>query len=178
MSTPTFEKIKKLATEISLRENCVLYDLEWVGGGNGRILRVYIDKADGTMVSLDDCSNVSRGLDFILDSEDVVTGGKYHLEVSSPGLEKHLKESWHFEKVVGQEVKIESHVGLSDYNPEFSEKLGKRKRLQGFVLEVLNENIKVRFEGMDLLVPISSIAKANVVYNFNVQTPKRGKNGN
>lgn len=178
MDSVSFDKIKKLVSEITTRENCVLYDLEWAGSGNGRILRVYIDKNDGSLVSLEDCTNVSRGLDFILDAEEAIAGGKYNLEVSSPGLEKHLKELWHFEKAVGQEIRFETHEALASFNPEFAEKLGKRKRAQGFLIAVDGKELKVKFENMDLVVPVSSLSKAHVVFDFNVQSPKRGKNGN
>ena len=55
----------------------MLYDLEF-HDGPARSLRVYIDKAPGG-VSIDDCANVSRGLNLRLDVEDVIPGGHYDL---------------------------------------------------------------------------------------------------
>ena len=86
------EKIEKIAQEIAEREGCVLYDLENIGSGKGRILRVYIDKDTG--VGIEDCSNVSKGLNLRLDVEDIVPGEMYNLEVSTPGLDRHLKKAW------------------------------------------------------------------------------------
>lgn len=106
MLTPTdLEQIRRFAEEVAVREGCRLYDVEFGGGGAGRILRVFIDKDEGG-VSIDDCVNVSRGLNLRLDVEDVVPGGRYELEVSSPGLERRLTQLWHFERAVGKTVNL------------------------------------------------------------------------
>ena len=68
------EKVERMAREVAEREGCEIYDVELVGGGGSRALRVFIDKADGAGVSIDDCSNVSRGLNLLLDVEDVIPG--------------------------------------------------------------------------------------------------------
>src|SRR5215207_7977736 len=94
-------RIKDLAEPVAQREGCEIYDIEWVSGhrGKGRVLRVYIDKVGG--VNVDDCSNVSRGLNLILDVDDAIPGSGYSLEVSSPGLERTLRESRHFSAAIG-----------------------------------------------------------------------------
>lgn len=105
LSSPQLEQIRKFAEEVALREGCLLYDVEFFTGGNGRTLRVFIDKVPGG-VSIDDCANVSRGLNLRLDVEDVIPGGRYDLEVSSPGMDRKLTQPWHFEKAVGQKVRL------------------------------------------------------------------------
>lgn len=82
-------RVRALAREVCEREECELYHVEFVSGPNGRILRVYIDRPQGD-VSLEHCSQVSRGLNLLLDVEDIVPGGHYDLEVSSPGIERKL----------------------------------------------------------------------------------------
>lgn len=98
------ERVREFAQEVATREGCQLYDLELVDGPR-RILRVYIDRTPGG-VSLEDCVNVSKGLNLRLDVEDVMPGGAYELEVSSPGLERKLTQLWHFGSVVGQTVQL------------------------------------------------------------------------
>ena len=98
------EQIRQFAEEIAVREGCLLYDLEF-REGPGRLLRVFIDK-DAGGVSVNDCVNVSRGLNLRLDVEDVIPGGAYELEVSSPGLDRKLTQLWHFEKAVGKTVQV------------------------------------------------------------------------
>jgi ribosome maturation factor RimP len=98
ISETSLQKIEILANDVALREGVKIYDIEFSGGAQGRILRIYIDKEGG--VGVDDCANVSRGLNLLLDVEDPIPGGKYVLEVSSPGLDRVLKKNWHFEQAV------------------------------------------------------------------------------
>jgi ribosome maturation factor RimP len=104
LSDSQLEELRKFAEEVAVREGCVLYDLEFHDGPS-RALRVYIDKPIGG-VSIDDCANVSKGLNLRLDVEDAIPGGHYDLEVSSPGLDRKLTQLWHFEKAVGQNVRL------------------------------------------------------------------------
>jgi ribosome maturation factor RimP len=102
LSQGQIDQVRRLAEEVATREGCRLYDLEFVGQ---RILRIYIEKMTGG-ASLDDCVNVSRGLNLMLDVEDPIPGGRYELEVSTPGLERRLTQLWHFEKAVGERVRL------------------------------------------------------------------------
>ena len=104
LSDNQLEQLRKFAEEIAVREGCLLYDLEF-HDGPARSLRVYIDKAQGG-VSIDDCANVSRGLNLRLDVEDAIPGGHYDLEVSSPGMDRKLTQLWHFTNAIGQKVRM------------------------------------------------------------------------
>ena len=163
MSNAAFmEQIRKLAEDVSRREGCSLYDLEFTGGGGARILRVYIDK-DGGGVSVDDCANVSRGLNLLLDVEDPVPGGAYQLEVSSPGLERVLKQPWHFEKAMGQQVSLKSFAPLGEFNPG-NTALVKAKQIQGELAAVEAGGIRLSTQVGDVYVPYSAITKAYTVF--------------
>jgi len=98
------EQIRQFAEDVASREGCLLYDLEY-RDGPGRTLRVFIDKQSGGVGS-DDCANVSRGLNLRLDVEDVIPGGAYELEVSSPGLDRKLTQSWHYGAALGKTIKL------------------------------------------------------------------------
>ena len=80
-----------------------LYDTEIVTENDHKIYRVYITSKEG--ITLDKCSEVSRIISPILDLEPPVNG-KYFLEVSSPGVERKLTTPNHFQKSVGELVKI------------------------------------------------------------------------
>ena len=80
-----------------------LYDTEIVTENDHKIYRVYITSKDG--ITLDKCSEVSRIISPILDLEPPVNG-KYFLEVSSPGVERKLTTPNHFQKSIGELVKI------------------------------------------------------------------------
>lgn len=175
MKDSFLDKIKALADDVALRESCLVYDIEFAGGGNSRILRVYIDKDVEAGVSIDDCSNVSRGLNLILDVEDVIPGGKYSLEVSSPGLERVLKKDWHFTKVVGKTILVKSFAPMLDFNTALPQ-LGKAKQIKGSLLSQTEKGIKISVElagkSEEVYVPFEEIAKANVVFEYGkVQQP-------
>ncbi|HJE66138.1 ribosome maturation factor RimP [Campylobacter avium] len=91
--------IKALCKEAGLE----FYDDELASENGRKIYRVYIMKDGG--VSLQDCANFSELLSPILDVEPP-TDGEYSLEVSSVGLERTLKKIEHFQKSIGELVKI------------------------------------------------------------------------
>ena len=67
-------------------EGIEIVDVQLLGAGRGRFLRIYIDKPEG--VSHADCEFISQQVGTILDVEDVIPGDGYTLEVSSPGVER------------------------------------------------------------------------------------------
>lgn len=83
---------------------CELYDTESVSENGHAIYRVYITKAGG--VSMDDCQKVSQMLSPIYDVMPPVSGDKWFLEVSSPGLERKLSKIEHFKLSLGEKAKI------------------------------------------------------------------------
>ena len=78
-----------------------LYDMEFVKEGGVKILRLYIDKEGG--VSLNDCENVSRAIEAVLDEHDPIPSS-YRLQVGSPGVERKLAKPEHYIKNIGSKV--------------------------------------------------------------------------
>ena len=89
-----------------------LFDVDYVKEGSDWYLRVYIDKEGG--VTIDDCQNVSRAFNEILDRENYIDD-QYIFEVSSPGLTRPLKKEKDYEKSIGRmiEIKLFSPVDKS-----------------------------------------------------------------
>lgn len=158
------KKVEDLAQQICVREGCFLYDLEFIGLGGGRTLRVFIDKDPGP-VGIEECSLVSQGLNLQLDVDDLVPGGPYHLEVSSPGLERKLRCSWHFEKAVGKVVDLRLKEGLGSVglrgvrNPSL-------KKLRTIVLEYRDEKIRLEWDGVSGWIPLHEIEKAHLHFEI------------
>ena len=100
-----WELIKETVSNLQLD----IYDVEYVKEGNGWFLRIYIDKENG--VDINDCENVSRAIDPLLDEAEVITG-QYTLEVSSPGVERVLRRPEHFSKYIGSEIEISLYKKL------------------------------------------------------------------
>jgi ribosome maturation factor RimP len=98
------DKIREIAERVAQSSGLELVDVELLGGGKARMLRVFIDKPGG--VTHDDCSNFSREAGTIFDVEDAIPGGQYTLEVSSPGLDRKLSRPEEFHRFVGSLVKL------------------------------------------------------------------------
>ena len=179
LDSATLQKLRGLADQVAKRENCEIYDLEFVGSGIGRILRVFIDRPGKESVSIDDCSNVSNGLNLLLDVEDIIPGGAYNLEVSSPGLERRLREPPHFRGAVGELAFVRTSSAFADYNTEGETDLGLRKQGEGKIVDASDEHFKFEFEGVIVEIPFEDVEKSNVVFvdervhNQSPMKPKR-----
>ncbi len=156
--------VKGLAEQVTQREGCELYDVEFSGTGRHRVLRVYVDKPGG--VGIEDCTNVSRGLNLLLDVEDVVPGGEYSLEVSSPGLERPLRYSRHFSSVIGEKIWVKTEAVLEKYGVE-DRSLCKGKQVKGILESVLEKEICLRIESGLLQIPLEAINQSKLVFDFN-----------
>ena len=85
---PEIDRVRDVCERVAADFGLEVVEVELKGGGKARTLRIYLDKPGG--VTLDDCATVSREVGTILDVEDVIPGGQYTLEVSSPGLDRKL----------------------------------------------------------------------------------------
>ena len=81
-----------------------------IGGSKGRpVLDVRVEREDGEKVTVDDCAAASRAIEARLDAADY--GGKrYVLEVSSPGIERPLRNGKDWKKFVGRSAVVTTNV--------------------------------------------------------------------
>lgn len=165
------EKVEKIAQEVAEREGCILYDLEHTGAGRGRILRVYIDKVGG--VGIEDCSNVSKGLNLRLDVEDVVPGEMYNLEVSTPGLDRQLKKLWHYEKVIGKKVFVQLSQSLGSLNATEDKGMISMKKFEDKLQAVEGESLVFEIRKQLIKVPFSAVDKAKLVFEMKTNHTKK-----
>src|ERR1700751_665344 len=105
------ERVRSIADRVAGSSGLEVGEVEFLGGGKARILRVFLDKAgagNGPLagVTHEDCANFSREFGTILDVEDAVPGASYTLEVSSPGLDRKLTRAADFERFAGNHVKL------------------------------------------------------------------------
>lgn len=161
--TEWFAKVEKISQEITENEGCYLYDLDFSGIGQGRVLRVFIDKDGG--VGIEDCSNVSRGLNEILDANDIIPGGPYNLEVSTPGIDRILRKPWHFEKVVGKKIWVKTGVAFEELGVA-EPSLMKAKQVEAVLKEFKNETLVLENKKGDVRLPFQKIEKAKVVFEM------------
>src|SRR5271167_2831449 len=97
-------RIAEIAHRVGESEGIEIVDVELLGAGRGRVLRIFIDRPEG--VTHANCEFVSQQVGTILDVEDVIPGDSYTLEVSSPGLERKLHKAKDFERFLGQKAKV------------------------------------------------------------------------
>lgn len=171
LSPDTLAKIEALAMQVADREGCKIYDIEFGGSQQGRVLRVYIDKEGG--VGIDDCANVSRGLNLMLDVEDPIPGGTYHLEVSSPGLERALRKSWHFEQAAGKKVKVKLSKNLESFGIQ-NGKMKSAKQFTETLQKVDESGLTFCIEDETVVVPLDAVEKAHLVFEI-VKNVKKEK---
>ena len=117
-----------------------------VRGGRGATLTVFIDRPGG--VDLELCAAVTHALDYLRDA--------YALEVSSPGLERPLRQPAHFSRAVGERVSVKTSVpraGRSVF----------RGVLQGADAGLLTLDVD---EGETVTIPIDAVAKAHVIFDL------------
>ena len=108
------ERVREIADRVAASSGLDVVEVEILGGGKARMLRVFLDKAStGPIaendplagVTHEDCANFSREFGTILDVEDVMPGS-YTLEVSSPGLDRKLIKAADFTRFTGSRVKL------------------------------------------------------------------------
>ncbi|MFD2265454.1 ribosome maturation factor RimP [Lacibacterium aquatile] len=121
-------------------------------GGKRPTLQIMAERIDNAPMSVDDCADISRASSAILDVEDIITGA-YHLEVSSPGIDRPLTKRGDFARFAGFEVKIDADRLIDG-----------RKRFKGRLLGVDDQDIvRLRDAGIDYSIPLGSVVRAKLV---------------
>lgn len=146
-------KLHKLIDPLVESLNYELYYLELVKEGNENYLRIYIDKQNGG-ISLDDCEKVSRSVSTMLDEEDPISFS-YYLEVSSPGIERKLYTDEHLKRYIGNMVKV-NIIGL----------FNGKKKYEGKLLDFNSEELKLKIELKDAVIPRNKISDVSLKVNF------------
>jgi len=134
------QKLETLLSPVAENLGYELYNLEYVKEGGERFLRLFIDKEGG--VSLNDCEEVSRAAEVVLDEQDPISSA-YRLQVGSPGVERKLTKPRHYMRYIGHKVALRL---FAPYSPpsgadETVSATGRKKFtgiLQSFIDNTLN----------------------------------------
>jgi ribosome maturation factor RimP len=97
------ERIDKIAGKAARENGVEFVHSEIVGNRRNKTVRIFIDKPEG--VSIEDCTNVSRAVEAVIDAEDFIPSA-FVLEVSSPGLERPLFTLADFTRFAGKKAKV------------------------------------------------------------------------
>lgn len=152
------ERIRSIAKQVAEKGGFEFVKLEIGGTKRSPVIRIFIDKPDG--LTVEHCADVSREIDELLESEDMIPT-KYVLEVSSPGLERELTKLADFERFAGKLAKIKTSGDGS-------------KTIIGVIGGVKGEDvlIETRSDGQ-VSIPFDSITKANLKVDLDAEFRKR-----
>ena len=123
---------------------------------NGCTLQIMAEDADGRF-AITDCERLSKDISPVLDVEDPIDR-EYHLEVSSPGIDRPLVRARDFRSYLGHEAKVELGDGLDG-----------RKRFRGLIAAVTADTVTITIPDVpkgddpNFVLPLASIAEAKLV---------------
>lgn len=144
------ERVTPLAERVARRCDCELAWVRYVQESGHWILRIVIDRDGG--VTVEDCAAVSRQLSTLLDVEADLIPHSYNLEVSSPGLDRPLRQDVDFRRFSGRRVRIRT-----------SDAVRGRKVLRGTLRGIEGETVLLEDEAGDVLdVPRQRIVEARL----------------
>jgi ribosome maturation factor RimP len=120
-------------------------------GGRRPTLQIMVEHRDETPMTVEDCATVSHSVSALLDVADPIATA-YHLEVSSPGIDRPLVRRADYERFAGFEAKIELQRPLDG-----------RRRFRGTLMGLDGDSVKLRIGDASVVLPLSSIARAKLV---------------
>jgi ribosome maturation factor RimP len=129
-----------------------LVDVEIVGSGKARTLRLTVDREGG--IDLDALAEANRPVSDALDTVDVLSG-RYTLELSSPGVERPLRRPSDFARFVGTMISVKSHDPVDG-----------ARRHRGLLVEADEEGIAVEVDGEHRRFSYDAIASARTVFEW------------
>ncbi len=151
MKTATMVKVRQLLEPVLNDLGFELVELQLRTEQIGLVLRLIIYKEGG--IGLDDCSKVSRTIGHLLEVEDPI-GKAYHLEVSSPGLDRPLTTERDFARNIGQKVEVKFKAGEITRN------------VIGCIAGVNEIMVTITLDGAPEQIALTDIVKAMLLIEF------------
>jgi ribosome maturation factor RimP len=130
-----------------------------ISGQNGCTVQIMAERPDGTF-TIEDCEAVSRDVSPVLDVDDPVKTA-YHLEVSSPGIDRPLVRPIDFARAIGHDAKIELSRPIDTGTGE------NRRRYRGLIHAALDETVEITIDAtggaLTVALPYNAIEDARLV---------------
>ena len=153
------DTVYDLVAPIADLQELVIWDVEYVREGGRYVLRITIDREDG--VDIEHCEAFHRAIDPVLDEADPIAEA-YVLEVSSPGIERELKNDFHLSACEGWDVEVRLYAPIDG-----------SKLFRGVLLPCEADVITIGVGDYDLETggetrsfPRSAVAKVQTYFDF------------
>jgi ribosome maturation factor RimP len=115
-------------------------------------VQVMVDRADGSLITVEDCEQISHYLSTVFDVEDPIPGA-WNLEVSSAGIDRPLTRSKDWNRFAGHLARVDMNFPVDG-----------RKRFSGIVLGSDDSSGKLRMDdGTEVELPLGDIRRAKLV---------------
>ena len=149
----TAKKAYELAQPRAEAASLRIWDVTFEKEGAAWYLRVFLEREE-SKISIEDCEHFSRELSCLLDECDLVEQ-RYFLEVSSPGIERELTKPEHFEKYIGEKVRV-----------KIIRPIDGRREFLGDLLGATKEQLKILSEGEVIVFNSDRVAKVQLFFEF------------
>ena len=188
------EEIRAAAARVADSHGLDVVDVELTGPAKERILRVFLEKnaagrdrlkeeiasrAEGlperlvegklsvnqlSGITHEDCEAFSRDFGVLLDVEDLVPGGEYTLEASSPGLDRKLNKPEDFQRFAGCLIKVQTYEPIRNNRHWRGRLMAKSGEVIALDLGALHQNSKSRKAGVSTVeIALGNIEKAELI---------------
>jgi ribosome maturation factor RimP len=163
-------KLDEVIDPVAHAHGAEIVDVEWKPEQGSWVLRVFVEKLGAAeeklstqqaAVDLELCSNVARDLGTALDVADLIPHA-YHLEVSSPGVERVLRAERDYVRFAGKKAKLRLVNALRG-----------QKVVVGILGPVTNGKVALQDGGAEYQIPLADIESAKLVFEFG-PAPKPG----
>lgn len=145
-------KIKEVLEPVINDLGFKVYDIIYEKEAQDYYLRIFIEKDE--VISSDDCALVSQTIDPILDEKDFIKGS-YLLEVSSPGLERRIRDDAQLERAINSKIEVHTY-----------KKVNEDKVLVGNLISFSESNIILDMNNENIEIDRNNISTMKTVYEW------------
>lgn len=143
------EKLKEIVLSCLKKNNLELFEINYYGRGKPQ-LTILIDRPQGG-ITIDECAIMNRIISEALDSANILDSS-YVLEVSSPGVDRPLKERGDFSRVINKRIRC-----------ILLEPISGKKEIEGKVCETNDESVTLDTDSGYIKILYNNITKAKQI---------------
>jgi ribosome maturation factor RimP len=149
----TIEQVEPLIAKKCTEAGFELFEARFFRAGSRAILRVFIDGPKGVLIA--DCEQISHALSEMLDAENFLDGRAYTLEVSSPGIDRPLRQEREFRRVTGRNVVVYLEKPVAG-----------KLSWKGVVERCENEVLQLSVKGRTVEIPLGMVTSGKEEIKF------------